>query len=209
MRESPPHDGVMPLKLPRHRGSRGIAACAALVLACSVGGNAVLADSHSGTTGHYAISDSTSHPGATCNYTSDYPNHYLVSLTIRAPSVWWPNTTASDTAEHGTVGWLPAVQRQHGSAWTTVASGAWQQAVAHEDRPLHDPADRALFTNQTVSWSTGTAELYRVVIKLAWYGGNSSVVGQAKHVVKHYRLVYPGYAAASPGSCSGRLTILG
>ena len=176
---------------------------------CLLGGTTALADSQSGAHGRYLVTDTSSHPGATCNYTPDYPNHYLVSLSVRAPSLWWPNTSAADRVEHGTVGWLPAVQRQTGGAWITVASGTEQQAVAHEDRPRHDPADRARLSNQTVAWYASEPDTYRATLTATWYAADGSVMGQVKHTVRHYRVAYRGYSAKSTGGCPGRITILG
>ena len=86
-------------------------------------------------------------------------------------------------------------------------SGTHQQAKAYEDHPRNDPADSAPLTNQTVAWSASDPDAFRVVIRIAWYADDSSVMGQTKHVVKYYRSAYP-QPTGGTGSCSGRLTIL-
>jgi hypothetical protein len=195
------------------RGSQGIRGLPATALAVAailvmLATTSASADTKSGTFGHYAVTDTSGRPGVTCSYTSSYPNHYLVSMTVRAPSVWWPNTTSANDTENGLVGWWPVVQRQTNSGWKTVADEAAQQATAYEDRPLKDPADRAPFSSRTVAVSASDNELYRVIVKVAWYATDASVMGSARHTVKRYRLTYPGWSSATTGGCSGRLTIL-
>jgi hypothetical protein len=166
------------------------------------------ADTKSGTFGHYKMTDTSGRPGATCTYTSSYPNHYLQPISVRAPSVWWPNTVAGDSAESGLVGWWPVVQRQTSTGWKTVAEAAPQQATAHEDRPLYDAADRAPLTGQTLAVTASDQELYRVIVKVAWYAPDGHAVGSARHTVKRYREAYPGWSSGTTAGCPGRLTIL-
>lgn len=167
-----------------------------------------LADTTSGTVARYRFPDSTSSPGATCNYTPNYPNHYLVSVSVKAPSVWWVNASASNKRENGTVGWAALLQQSTG-AWHTVASTAQQRATAFEDRPRYDAADRAPFSNRGMAWSAIDQEMYRVQVQATWYRSDASVMGQVTHRVIHYRLAFSGWSAASSDSCPGRITILG
>jgi hypothetical protein len=167
----------------------------------------VAADSKSGVIGHYQVKDTSAHPPVTCNYTNAYPSHYLVSLSVKAPKVWWPNTSKSDKNENGMVGWWPVIQRQTKTGWHTVTTGAEQQAVAHEDHPRYDAADRAPLTKKTIAWKASEPDMYRVVVYVTWYGQDAAM-GHVKHVVAHYRMAYAGYSSKGTGGCSGRITIL-
>jgi hypothetical protein len=207
-----PDDTIQHLGMRRRmavdRGSVFSRACALSLLVVLLGTTSVLADTRSGTIGHYRVKDTTSSPAATCNYTSPYPNHYLVSFSVKAPSLWWPNTTSSDSREHGTVGWWPVVQVKTNGSWRTIVNGAGQQAVAYEDRPAYDSADRAPLSTKSVTWSATDQELYRVLVRAAWYRADGSAMGQVKHTVGHYRQAYTGWSTSVTGGCPGRITIL-
>lgn len=168
----------------------------------------VAADSKSGSYGHYVVSDSSGKQGATCNYTDGYPNHYLQYVTVRAPSVWWPNTSSASD-DSGTIGWYAALQKLGGSGWVTVAKSSQQKATAHEDKPLHDSADKAPLSTRTITYAAGDADVqYRVKETIKWYNGDDSVRGTVSHAVKNYKLQWGSWRDSSVNSCAGRLTIL-
>jgi hypothetical protein len=176
---------------------RGGVAAAAFGIALLLAASPVAADSKSGTTGTYSVTDTGGSPGVTCNYTADFPNHYLQSFSVRGPSVKWPSSSSSTS---GTVGWWATVQR-YTSHWVTVKVGAHATATASK-------TVAATFAKTTVKYSTGTASDYRVVVHIAWYTPTSTLLGSASHNVAHYREFFPHWSLNTSGSCNGRLTIL-
>ena len=177
---------------------RGGVAAAAFGIALLLASSPVAADSRSGTTGTYAVTDTRGSPGVTCNYTAEYPNHYLQSLGVRGPSVKWPSSSSSTS---GTVGWWATVQRFGNSGWVTVKTGAHKTATASKTAA-------ATFPKQTVKYYSSSDNDYRVVVHIAWYTPDATLLGSATHNVAHYRGVYPGWSHATSGSCPGRITIL-
>ncbi len=153
-----------------------------------------LADSTSGTTGTYSITDTSGSPGVTCNYTPDFPNHYLQSFGVRAPSAKWPSSSSSAS---GKVAWWVTVQRYGNAGWKTVKTGARQSATATK-------TTAATFTKQTVKNASSTDADYRVVVHVAWVNPDNTALGSATHNVAHYRGIYPGWSHNTTGSCPGR-----
>ena len=159
----------------------------AIVLSIVVAG-AVAADGTTGQVGHYVFTDSASKPGATCVYnTTGGSEAFLNSVVVRAPSVWWPDTSSSSNTQHGQVGWKAIVKEGSPGSWSTIASSSVQKKTAYEDHPFHDPADKAPFTNLTVSFTSNKFMNYLVTVKVFWYRADGSVKGTATHDVVHYR----------------------
>jgi hypothetical protein len=180
-----------------NRTLHGALAVAAFGLAVLVSASAAFADSKSGTTGAYKFTDSSGSPGTTCNYTGGYPNHYLLSFGVRAPSVKWPT---SDSSASGRVDWWLVIQHYSGG-WSTVKTTTHKTATATKTAA-------APFAKWTLKYAAPNADAYRLVAHLAWYTPDSTVLGAVTHPVAHYRGVYPGWSNDTAGSCPGGVTIL-
>lgn len=172
---------------------------AALGLALLIGAAPVAADTTTGTVGSYSLVDTRGKPGSTCNYTDAPPTHYLVSFTVRGPSVLWP---ASNSASSGKVGWWAVVQHHGNAGWVTVKTGASQTATASK-------TTAAAFAKRVVKYAAPNDDPYRVVAHIAWYRADDSVLGSATHVVAHYHGQYAGWSLNTSGSCVGKQVILG
>ena len=120
------------------------------------------ADLQTGQIGHYDFRDYAygSHDGnVDCDYHS-YSNgqHRIDEFTFRAPRIWWMDTDASTTHEHGTVGWQYRVQESTDPdtvPFATVKTSSTQKQTAHEDHPGYSDGDKAPFTTRHLSWSEG------------------------------------------------------
>jgi hypothetical protein len=178
--------------------SRHLFAAVSLGLALFLVASPVAADSHSGTVGHYSITDTVSKAGVTCNYTDAYPTHYLVSVSVPAPKAFWPNSSA---VASGTVGWWAVVQRYGGTGWMTVKTGATQKATATK-------TTAAAFTKRTTKYASPNDKQHRVVIHIVWYRAEGGTLGGATHTVVHYREQYAGWSRNKTGYCFGAETIL-
>jgi hypothetical protein len=174
-------------------------AAAALALALMLAATSVHADSTSGTPGTYKITDTSGSPGANCNYTPYDPTHYLVSFTVRGPSVKWPS---SSSAASGKVGWRAVVQKSGNSGWVTVKTGALSTATANKTTATS-------FAKRTVKYAAQVDAPFRVVVRLLWYAPDNHVIGRATHAVAYYRESYAGWSEPSKGSCPGHEVHLG
>jgi hypothetical protein len=174
-------------------------AAASLALALMLAATSVHADSKTGTTGVYTIKDTSGSPGANCNYAPQPSTHYLVSFSVRGPSVKWPS---SSTAASGKVGWWAVVQKAGNSGWVTVKTGAVKTATATKTAATS-------FAKQTVKYAAQVDAPFRVVDHVAWYAPDNHVIGRATHVVAHCRESYVGWSQPSKGSCPGHEVQLG
>jgi hypothetical protein len=172
---------------------------ASLALTMVLAATSVHADSTTGTPGTYKITDASGSPGANCNYTPYAPTHYLVSFTVRGPSVKWPSANA---AASGKVGWWAVVQKSGNSGWATVKTGAVKTATANK-------TTSTVFAKQTVKYAAQVDAPFRVVVHVAWYDTNDHVIGSATHIVGHYRESYTGWSKNSSGHCPGHEVQLG
>ena len=180
-----------------------VALAAGLMVGTSVG---VAADSETGQTGRHLYTDDADHPGATCIYKGQNSPFHLRHINVRAPKVWWPDTNSTNTNQHGMTGWRAVVQQSPGddAPWTTAYKSPLQKAIAYEDDPPYDLADKAPFTKRSFDFhydkSKGT--YFRVLVKAYWYRSNGSVLGKATHVVQNHQLTLPSpHAGGLYGLC--------
>src|SRR3954468_1555554 len=127
---------------------------ASLALTLLLAATSVHADSRSATAGPYTVTDTTGSPGANCNYTPYAPTHYLVSFSVRGPSVKWPS---ANSAASGKVGWWAVVQKSGSSGWMTVKTGAVTTATATK-------TSAASFARQTIKYAAQVDAPFRVVV---------------------------------------------
>jgi hypothetical protein len=172
---------------------------ASVALTLMLAATSVHADSKSGASGPYTFTDTSGSPGANCNYTPNAPTHYLVSFSVRGPSMKWPS---SNSAASGKIGWWTVVQKAGNSGWATVKTGALKTATATKKTAT-------AFSRQTVKYAAQVDAPFRVVVHFAWYATDGHVLGSAVHVVAHYRESYAGWSKPSKGSCPGHEVQLG
>jgi len=194
----------MPRKLAPVRLMVTVAFAIGLVVASSV---AAAADSGSGQHGHFDFRDLQTHPEVTCAYTTSQLT--LTSIVVRPPRVWWPDTNAGNTHEHGNVGWRAIVQMATDGVngpWSDLQSTRFQKAVAFEDHPLSDPADAAPFTKRTLAFHGPQSPLMfvRVVVEARWYNADGSVKGWQQHVVGFYHYTSPNGPGLFTNMCNNR-----
>ncbi len=168
------------------------------------------ADLQTGQIGHYDFREYAygSHDGnVDCDYHS-YSNgqHRIDEFTFRAPRIWWMDTDASTTHEHGTVGWQYRVQESTDPdtvPFATVKTSSTQKQTAHEDHPGYSDGDKAPFTTRHLSWSEGHTVYYRIKYTIYWYKTDGSVLGQ----LSHWYDLYDADFGASPaiGVCANKL----
>jgi len=159
-----------------------------------------------GQTGNYLFTDSSTTAGVVCHYSSTGQNQ-LDKVTVKAPSVWWPDTSSNSNTQHGTVGWQAFVYHKGASAttWKLLKKTTVHKATAYEGYPgAYDTADKAPFTNLAVS-IPGTnyafTHEFRVKVKVYWYSKvDGSVMGSVAHTVLYYKWG-PGSTDIRTDSC--------
>jgi len=192
-----------------NRASRlGAAAVLAGALSLALSG-VVAADTIVGTIGHYDMTDGTtpSTAGAACLYATPGGGIYnIYRIVARKPSVWWPNTNASISGQHGQVGWQLIVRykRPLSSTWTLLKKSDIQKAIAYEDAPAYDLNDRAPFTNLWVNinyanFSEANTQ-FKASVKVLWYKADGTVRGSVTHAVQYYVVKGDGFNSYVFGS---------
>jgi hypothetical protein len=184
-----------------------VAGALAGTLALSVGLSGVAAaDSTTGQTGHFKFVDSTTKPGAVCWYEPGGTNAYnLYRVVVRAPKVWWPDTSSSSNTQHGKVGWRVIIKSGSPGSFTTLKKSGIRYAIAYEDHPLYDNSDKAPFTSITQNFISDKFTDYMVSVKVFWYRADGSVMGTATHDVVYYDTNINGTATGpiQNSYCSG------
>jgi len=165
------------------------AAIGAAVLSFGMTG---VAGAQTGQTGDYLFTDGPTTAGVVCHYSATGLNQ-LDKMTVKAPSVWWPDTNSSSNTQHGPAGWQAFVYHKAESAttWKLLKQTTVHKATAYEDHPAYDPADKAPFTNLAIS-IPGTnyafTHKFRVKVKVYWYSKvDGSVMGSVAHTVLYYK----------------------
>ena len=129
-------------------------------------------------------------------------------MIVKAPSVWWPDTSSNSNTQHGTVGWQ-AFRLSQGRVGHNL------EAAQEDNCPTRPPptratraltacADKAPFTNLAVS-IPGTnyafTHEFRVKVKVYWYSKvDGSVMGSVAHTVLYYKWG-PGSTDIRTDSC--------
>ncbi len=166
----------------------------AIALCCLLGASGVaLADTESGQHGHYLFTDDSTNRGVVCVYAGSNP-YRLVSLIVKAPSLWWWDTNSSSATEHGRVGWRAIVQVSLPGAYgpfNTVLRSSIQKATAYEDQPPYDVNDKAPLTRKKLAFDPAPYKsqpnaYVRVDAKAFWYRPNGSTAGWVRHTVFNY-----------------------
>lgn len=158
----------------------------------------VAADNVVGQTGHYLFTDGSGEPGAGCLYRqTDAHTWRLFRIVVRPPMVWWPDTNADINRQHGRVGWRVIVWHKApaDSSWTLLTRSPIQRAIAYEDQPAYDPADRAPFTRIRVDINGAAfpvSEQFRATVKAMWFRRDGTVRGYVTHDVQYYREIISG-----------------
>jgi len=166
------------------------ASLGAAVLSIGLSG---VAGAQTGQTGAYIFVDAQATPGVVCKYSSSSP-YKLYQLTIKAPQVWWPDTSSNSNTQHGTVGWQASVYHKGAAAstWKLLKKSTVHKATAYEGYPnVYDLADKAPFSNLSMSVPGSSyvpTHEWRVKVKVFWYSKvDGSVMGSVSHTVVYYK----------------------
>jgi len=153
---------------------------------------------HQGDFGRHRLEDSGTRPGARCHYRTLSVDEHGYRLLLDRISVRPPRMRS--IGETGRVGWRAVVQRGTGTpgTWATVARTRVQTARATAARP-------AEFERMALAIEARerTDELYRVLVRMRWYGSGGAVRGSARHRVDHHRTVKFYGKATQFGPCQG------
>jgi hypothetical protein len=152
-----------------------------------------VAGAATGQTGNHLFVDSLATPGVVCHYSSTAPNA-LDKLTIKAPQVWWPDTSSNSNTQHGTVGWQAFIYHKGflATTWKLLKKSTVHKATAYEGYPgAYDLADKAPFSNISMSVPGSNYQPtheWRVRVKVYWYSKlDGSVMGSDSHLVLYYK----------------------
>ena len=188
----------------RYRFTALLALAGAALFATS---GVALADTQTGQVGHYTFKDNASTYGATCIYAGSGP-YKLTQIVVKAPLLWWPDTSSSNNREHGTVGWQLSVQISKPGAygpWHTLFMTTPQLKKAYEDQPAYDPADAANLVKWTLyingAYKHDPNAYARVEHEAFWYAPDNSTMGTVVHDQFYYKWQNAGAATGSTGAC--------
>ena len=178
------------------RVARGVtlAVVAGACIALS-GGSAMAAHvvGHTGGHGVYSFNDTAGHPSVDCSYEGAAGTYYFNGVKVQPPTVFYPDRSASNPHEHGSVAWQVRIQHLHAGVWTTVKTGALISTIAFENAA-------AMFSPKVVHWPGPLSSgWFRVLETLTWYNHDASVYGTVTAVLQHYTNAYDEPA----GSCKG------
>jgi hypothetical protein len=185
---------------------RRLSVSAALAsVACLVVAQIALADVEVGSAGNYQWPDAAANSsGATCRYTRDTNDPdvwWLTRIVAKPPTVWWPDSNAESTTEHGRVGWQFFIEYHDGVEWNAGPASTIQKATAYE-------STAAPFTNMGLNVNGRARPMgqWRIVEKVIRYRPDGKVKGYALHEIEAYSTKL-GQQAVFPGtdiSCSSR-----
>lgn len=184
----------------RYRVTTIVALVGAALFATS---GVALADTQVGQVGHYVFKEG-SPVGATCVYAWSNGRYKLTRIVVNAPKLWWPDTTAENNREHGTVGWELTVQISNPGAygpWHDLFSSQEIRRRAFEDQPPYDNADKARLPKMTLfingAYKKKPNAHARVIHDAYWYA-NGSTMGQVTHEQFNYSIQgVPGWTSVT------------
>jgi hypothetical protein len=181
----------------RYRFGTILALAGAALLATS---GVAVADTETGQHGHYVFKDDPTY-GATCVYGSYNGKYKLTQIVVKAPKLWWLDTTSENNRERGMVGWALTVQISEPGAY-----GPWHDLFvsqtivkrAYEDQPPYDNADKARLPQMTLSingaYKRKPNAHARLIHDAFWYA-NGSTIGSVTHEQVLYAVQgVPGYS---------------
>jgi len=172
------------------RLGRGASATLVLLASLALTGGQTLAATpvaHSGSTGHYSFTDTTSSPGAKCVYQGTAGHQDFDHARVKAPTVYWLSTGAFHS---GTVGWRVLLQHWNGLSWDTVRTTS--EARGHATRSTPAP-----LSTRNVSWAAPHNRKYRVEVKVRWMTPDAETIGSVLVVIDHYKHTYDGSVGSS------------
>jgi len=191
-----------------------LAAVGAAVLSIAFSGVAA-ADTVTGQHGNYQIpdDDTPSLAAAICRYSEGAIGVWnIYKIVGRAPSVWWPDTNASITTQHGPVGWRLSVLHKapSSSTWKLLKNSSIQHATAYEDQlNPYGSSTKAPFTNIKISITASNfpaSEQFMAKVKLYWFRSDGSVRGSVVHNVANYSEMLGSFqVATTTTSCVRRI----
>jgi hypothetical protein len=150
-----------------------------VLLACLAlsGGQALAATriGHSGETGHYSFTDTTSSPGGRCVYVGVSGLWTFQAARVKAPKIYWPDSSAFPS---GTVGWRLKLQHWDGSAWHTVRT-------TDEDRGHATKTHPADISTLSVHSAAPHDRKYRVLVKIRWMTPDAETIGSVLVRIDH------------------------
>ena len=159
-----------------------------------------VADTQVGQVGHYLFKEGAP-AGATCVYAHSNGKYKLTQIVVKAPKLWWPDTTSENNRERGTVGWALTVEISEPGAygpWHNLFTSQMVTKRAYEDQPPYDNADKARLPQMTLYINGGYRKKpnahARVIHDAYWYA-NGSTMGQVTHEQFNYAIQgVPGYS---------------
>ncbi len=153
-----------------------------------------LADTSSGQMGDYVFTDNSAHAAMICtlkNSPAQQATFWLAKVTVKPPSLWWPDTSSDSNTQHGRVGWSFILQNDQGTNhWKTVYKSPVQRATAYEDsQDPYGSSTKAPLTkmSKTIRGKSYAANsVWRVIVRANWYRKNGGVLGYVKHTATWY-----------------------
>jgi len=172
-----------------------------VTIALALGGGEALAAhqvGHVGSTGRFSFTDTAAAPGARCVYTGAAGTWEFDHATVKAPLVFWPLRSSSNS---GMVGWRLKLQHLSGGVWSNVLTTGITKTTATKHVS-------AMFGSRTITWMppAPNSGKFRVEVALIWFHPNGTVMGRTLVVIDHYRHKDIANTTISPVSSVCRAT---
>ena len=176
------------------RQTRFISLAFALMATVVAPAAAVTPIGESGTTGAYAIVDTSGSPQARCGYDSGAGSHYLGWIRSRSFAMYGLRDELQQ------VGYRILLQRRKPAGWKTVAAGPLRTAMADKDVGTGVAASKVLRDPATQP----NDARYRAVLRLLWFDTwDDSVEGRLLLRVDHHRRSFNG---SQGRACRGQVS---
>jgi hypothetical protein len=178
------------------RSSAALSIVLAALAASALPVSAAVVVSHSGSHGHYEVTDSATAAGARCTY--ETASYDLDRISVRGPKVW---SRASDV-DGQLVGWQFLIQRSPvaGGAWTTAHTSKVFEQFANHGTPVK-------FKRRAWTAPETQDSRWRVQIVINWYhfseNGPPPLDGTVTLRLQHYNETWNGHSFGNQPRCVG------